>query len=127
MNINWYPGHMKKTRESIEKSLTLVDIVFELIDARIPISSRNPIIDNILGNKPRIVILNKSDLASEEGNKLWEEYFFKKGLKVVCIDALSGNGIDRLIRLSNQLYEEKKQNYEKRGVISRPIRAMILG
>ena len=76
MNINWYPGHMKKTRESIEKSLTLVDIVFELIDARIPISSRNPIIDNILGNKPRIVILNKSDLASEEGNKLWEEYFF---------------------------------------------------
>ncbi len=127
MNINWYPGHMKKTRESIEKSLTLVDIVFELIDARIPISSRNPIIDNILGNKPRIVILNKSDLASEEGNKLWEEYFFKKGLKVVCIDALSGNGIDRLIRLSNQLYEEKKQNYEKRGVIRRPIRAMILG
>src|SRR5690554_1758849 len=127
MNINWYPGHMKKTRESIEKSLTLVDIVFELIDARIPISSRNPIIDDILGNKPRIVILNKSDLASEEGNKVWEEFFLKKNLITVCINALSGKGIDRLIKLSNELYKEKRHGFEKKGIINKPIRVMILG
>jgi len=127
MNINWYPGHMKKTRESIEKNLPLVDIVFELIDARIPISSRNPIIDDILGNKPRIVILNKSDLASEEGNKVWEEYFLKKNLITVCINALSGKGIDRLIKLSNELYKEKMHGFEKKGIINKPIRVMILG
>lgn len=127
MNINWYPGHMKKTRESIEKNLPLVDIVFELIDARIPISSRNPIIDDILGNKPRIVILNKSDLASEEGNKVWEEYFLKKNLITVCINALSGKGIDRLIKLSNELYKEKRHGFEKKGIINKPIRVMILG
>lgn len=127
MNINWYPGHMKKTRESIEKNLPLVDIVFELIDARIPISSRNPIIDDILGNKPRIVILNKSDLASEEGNKVWEEFFLKKNLITVCINALSGKGIDRLIKLSNELYKEKRHGFEKKGIINKPIRVMILG
>lgn len=127
MNINWYPGHMKKTRESIEKNLPLVDIVFELIDARIPISSRNPIIDDILGNKPRIVILNKSDLASEEGNKVWEEFFLKKNLITVCINALSGKGIDRLIKLSNELYKEKRHDFEKKGIINKPIRVMILG
>lgn len=127
MNINWYPGHMKKTRESIEKNLPLVDIVFELIDARIPISSRNPIIDDILGNKPRIVILNKSDLASEEGNKVWEEYFLKKNLITVCINALSGKGIDRLIKFSNELYKEKRHGFEKKGIINKPIRVMILG
>lgn len=127
MNINWYPGHMKKTRESIEKSLSMVDIVFELIDARIPISSRNPIIDDILRDKPRIIVLNKSDLANEEGNKAWQEYFLKKNISSVCIEALSGKGIDRLIKLSNELFSEKRQNYEKRGVISRPIRVMILG
>ncbi|NLK44031.1 MAG: ribosome biogenesis GTPase YlqF [Tissierellia bacterium] len=127
MNINWYPGHMKKTRESIEKNLSMVDIVFELIDARIPISSRNPIIDDILGSKPRIIILNKSDLASEVGNKAWEEYFIKKNLMAVCIDALSGKGIDRLIKLSNELYEDKRQKNERRGIINRPVRVMILG
>lgn len=127
MNINWYPGHMKKTRESIEKNLPLVDIVFEIIDARIPISSRNPVIDDILGNKPRIIVLNKSDLASVEGNKEWEDYFFKKNIAAVCIDALSGKGINKLINISNELYKEKKEKNEKRGIINKPVRVMILG
>ncbi|MCK9443553.1 MAG: ribosome biogenesis GTPase YlqF [Tissierellaceae bacterium] len=127
MNINWYPGHMKKTRESILKNLPLVDIVFELIDARIPYSSRNPIIDEILGEKPRIIVLNKSDLASESGNKIWEEYFNRINKATALIDALNSKGIEQLMKLSLKLTEQKREAYERRGVINRPIRAMILG
>ncbi|WP_353093876.1 ribosome biogenesis GTPase YlqF [Tissierella praeacuta] len=127
MNINWYPGHMKKTKESIQKSLTMVDIVFELIDARIPISSQNPVIDSIVGDKPRVIILNKSDLASSHGNKIWQEYFMKQNIPSVCLEALSGKGIDKLLEISYALTDEKRKAYEKRGVINRPTRAMILG
>ena len=127
MNINWYPGHMKKTRESIQKSLPMVDVVFELIDARIPSSSQNPVIDSILGDKPRIIILNKSDLASNQGNKLWQDYFMSKGIRSVLLDSLSGKGIDRLLELSYEATDIKRKAYEKRGVINRPTRAMILG
>jgi ribosome biogenesis GTPase A len=127
MNINWYPGHMKKTRESIKKSLTMVDVVFELIDARIPFSSQNPEIDSIVGNKPRVIILNKSDLASSYGNKLWQDYFNTKGISSVVVDAINNKGLDQLISLSYKVTEEKRKAYEKRGVINRPTRAMILG
>ncbi|MFA5575788.1 MAG: ribosome biogenesis GTPase YlqF [Tissierellaceae bacterium] len=127
MNINWYPGHMKKTKESIQRNLHLVDIVFELLDARIPYSSQNPIIDEILGDKPRIIILNKSDLASERGNSLWQKYFDMQNKSSVLIDALNNKGIDKLMELSYLVTEEKRDAYEKRGVINRPIRAMILG
>lgn len=127
MNINWYPGHMKKTKEAIQKSLAMVDVVFELIDARIPKSSQNPVIDSIIENKPRIIILNKSDLASEHGNKVWQEHFINQNINSVCMDALSGRGIDRLMELSYEATNEKRQAYKKRGVINRPIRAMILG
>ena len=127
MNINWYPGHMKKTKESIQRSLTMVDIVFELIDSRIPYSSQNPVIDSIVGDKPRIIILNKSDLSSPKGNKLWQEYFLKNDIKSVCIEALSGKGIDELVKLSYEATNIKRKAYEKRGVLNRPTRAMILG
>lgn len=127
MNINWYPGHMKKTRESIEKNLSLVDVVFELIDARIPSSSQNPVIDSILGNKPRIVILNKSDLADPNANILWQEYFNNKKIPSILFDSLSGKGIDKLLKLSNEVTAEKRLAYEKRGVINKTTRAMILG
>lgn len=127
MHINWYPGHMKKTRESIEKNLSLVDVVFELIDSRIPYSSQNPIIDNILGNKPRVVILNKSDLANGNANRLWQDYFESKNITSILFDSLSGKGVDKLLSLSNEVTAEKRLSYEKRGVINRPIRAMILG
>lgn len=127
MNINWYPGHMKKTRESIQKSVAMVDVVFELIDARIPMSSQNPIIDSIVGQKPRVIILNKSDLANEEVNKAWQAYFLKKGIKSVSMEALHGKGIDRLLNLAQDVTAEKRKSYENRGVISRPIRAMIIG
>ena len=127
MNINWYPGPMKKTRESIEKNLSLVDVVFELIDSRIPNSSQNPVIDNILGNKPRIIIMNKADLSDSSANKQWQDYFNQKGITSILFDSLSGRGIDKLLSLSKEVTEEKRVAYEKRGVINRPIRAMILG
>ncbi len=127
MNINWYPGHMKKTRESIEKSLKMVDIVYELIDARIPYSSQNPLIDNIIKDKPRIVILNKYDLANQTGNQLWQSYFQENKINSVLLNSIQGKGIERLITASYEVTAEKRKAYENKGIISRPIRAMILG
>lgn len=127
MNINWYPGHMKKTRESIEKNLKMVDIVFELIDARIPYSSQNPLIDNVVKDKPRIVILNKYDLADQRGNQMWQSYFEDQGIKSVCLNSIKGKGIDKLINISHEITADKRKAYENRGVINRPTRAMILG
>ena len=127
MKINWYPGHMKKTKESIQKNLTMVDIVFELIDARVPSSSKNPMIDSIIGEKPKIIILNKSDLANEEGNLLWKKHFLEQNMESVFIDSLSGKGLDRLLNLSFEETNVKRQAMKNRGVLNRPIRAMILG
>lgn len=127
MNINWYPGHMKKTRESIEKNLKMVDLVIELLDARIPYSSRNPVIDSIVKDKPRVIVLNKSDLADKETNKIWIDYFRKQGIETVLLDAVSGRGTEQLLKLAEKVTEEKIKNYEKRGVLNRPIRAMIIG
>ncbi len=127
MNINWYPGHMKKTRESIEKNLKMVDIVYELIDARIPYSSQNPLIEGIIKDKPRIVILNKYDLADSNANQLWQKYFEEKNIKSVLFNSLQGKGIDKLINTSHEVTADKRKAYESRGVINRPIRAMIIG
>lgn len=127
MNINWYPGHMKKTRESIEKNLSMVDVVFELIDARIPYSSQNPVIDSIVQNKPRIIILNKADLANDALNKKWQEYFKKKELDTVLLNSITGKGINVLINAAIKATKDRQEAYEKRGVLNRPIRAMIIG
>lgn len=127
MNINWYPGHMKKTRESIEKNLSMVDLVIELIDARIPYSSQNPIIDSIVKNKPRLIVLNKFDLADNRTNKLWQDYFKSKGIDTVLVDALNGKGVNELLKMAEKVTEEKRKSYESRGVINRATRAMIIG
>lgn len=127
MNINWYPGHMKKTKESIQKNLKMVDVVFELIDSRIPYSSKNPVIDSIIGEKPKIVILNKSDLSSKEANEKWQRYFDDNMVKSVLLDSVSGKGVNKLLELSHEVTNKKRLSYEKRGVINRPTRAMILG
>lgn len=127
MIINWYPGHMKKTKESIQKCLTMVDVVYELMDARIPYSSRNPVIDSLLGVKPRVIILNKADLSDQNANKIWQDYFESIGIPTILMDSLNGKGIDKLLQLSREVTKEKRLGFEKRGVISRPIRAMILG
>lgn len=127
MNINWYPGHMKKTKEAIKKSLSLVDIVYEIVDSRIPISSQNPDIDGIIGDKPRIKILNKSDLADEKSNIEWIEYFKKVGLPAVLVDSINNKGLDDLINLSYILTEGKRKRLELKGIKNKPIRAMIVG
>ncbi|HSH35171.1 ribosome biogenesis GTPase YlqF [Schnuerera sp.] len=127
MNINWYPGHMKKTKESIKKNLSLVDIVYEVIDARIPFSSQNPDIDGILGKKPRLIILNKSDLANKEANKKWQDYFKNKGISSVIVNSAKNKGLEKIIDLSYMLTEEKIKRLAKKGIKNRPIRAMIVG
>lgn len=127
MNINWYPGHMKKTRESIKKSISMVDLVIELLDARIPYSSKNPIIDELVRDKPRIVLLNKMDLANENINREWQSFYGEKGVSSLLFDSRSSKGIDRLIKLVNEETKERRLAYESRGVINRPVRAMIVG
>ena len=127
MNINWYPGHMKKTKESIKKSLSLVDIVYEVIDARIPFSSQNPDIDKILGNKPRLIILNKSDLADCESNRKWQDYFKRKGGSSVLVDCIKNKGLEEVVTSSYKLTEERRKNQAKKGIKNRPIRVMIVG
>lgn len=122
-NINWYPGHMKKTREMIQSNLKLVDIIIEILDARIPNSSKNPIINEITATKKRIILLNKADLADKRETYEWIRLFEKEGYKAIEIDALNGRGIDKLYKILNEFQAERDE--EKRN--SRPLRIMILG
>ena len=122
-NINWYPGHMKKTRELIRDNLKLVDLVIEVLDARIPNSSRNPIIDEIVGNKPRVIALNKTDIASDKETKRWLEYFAREGSTPVAINAQSGSGVSSLLKILERI---EKQLSEGR-MRQKPLRMMIVG
>ena len=122
-NINWYPGHMKKTRELIASNLKLVDIVIEVIDARIPISSRNPVIDELTAGKQRIIILNKSDLSDGQENKRWIEKLSKDGSKVMTLDSMHGVGIKELINLMSKIEDD----INKDRVRKKNLRLMIVG
>ena len=122
-NINWYPGHMKKTRELIQENLKAVDLVIELLDSRIPISSRNPIIDELVGDKRRIVLLGKSDLADSEETEKWQRYFSRKGDKTLAIDARSGENINRLFSILDDVQREQNQLRQ----MNRSIRMMVVG
>lgn len=127
MNINWYPGHMKKTMDNIRASLKLVDIVGEIIDARIPISSKNPVIDDILKDKPRIMILNKSDMANDNETRKWQNFYREKGYGVVVIDALHSKGIDKIYSIAKEMLQEKFKRLEEKNLSSKTIRMMIVG
>lgn len=127
ININWYPGHMAKTRKQIMQDLKLVDIVIELLDARIPIASQNPDIAEITNGKKKVIILNKCDLADENQNKLWVEYFNKKGITAILTDSNSGKGIEESIRQIEKVMEDNMKAQAEKGRIGRKIRAMILG
>ena len=127
MNINWYPGHMAKTRRQIEEDLKIIDIVIELLDARIPISSQNPDIAKITKGKKKIVVLNKCDLADEKQNQEWVKYFEKKGIPAVLTDSNSGKGIEQCIRRIEDIMSLDLKEQADRGRIGRRIRAMILG
>ena len=127
LNIQWYPGHMTKTRRMMEENLKLVDAVCEILDARIPISSRNPDIDAICGNKPRMVILNRIDMADPNQTKRWAEYFRSRGMAVIQTDCKSRKGINTFVPAVRQLLKEKLQRYAEKGQVGRPLKLMIVG
>lgn len=127
MNIQWYPGHMTKTRRMMEENISLVDIVIELLDARLPLSSKNPDIDNLAKNKKRIIIMNKVDLADDAKTKEWKDYFESKGFKVILVNSINGKGIKDITAVSKELMAEKLERLRLRGRIFAPTRAMIVG
>ncbi|MBO5087382.1 MAG: ribosome biogenesis GTPase YlqF [Lachnospiraceae bacterium] len=127
MNIQWYPGHMTKAKRMMQEDIKLIDIVIELLDARVPISSRNPDIDTLANNKFRLVLLNKSDLADEKVTNQWEAYFKEKGIMVVTINARNGQGMKAITAKVQEACKEKIERDRKRGIMNRPIRAMIVG
>ena len=126
-NINWYPGHMAKTMKQIEEDLRIVDIVIELLDARIPIASQNPEIANKIKNRKKLVVLNKADLADEKTNQKWVNYFENQGIPAVLVDSNSGKGIDKFIKKIEEVMQEMLEGQASKGRIGRKIRAMILG
>ena len=127
MNIQWYPGHMTKTRRQIEADLKLVDMLVEVIDARIPVSSRNPDIDQIAGCKPRMIILNRADQADPGANRQWTEYFRSKGYTALETDAKSGTGVNRFSQLTQLALKEQIARWREKGQVGRPVRAMVVG
>ena len=122
-NINWYPGHMKKTRELIEENLKMVDLVIEVVDARIPVSSRNPIIDDLIKGKRRVIALNKSDLADSRASEQWIKHFKGKGYDALAMDCAKGSGVNQLFKLLTAIQEEK----DKERMRKKPLRMMIVG
>ncbi len=122
-NINWYPGHMKKTRELIQENLKMVDLVIEVIDARIPVSSRNPIIDDLVKSKQRIIVLNKSDLSDGAANDAWAEELRKDGSIVLQMNCMSGQGVNQLFKTLTRLQDEKNKDQIRK----KPLRMMIVG
>lgn len=127
LNIQWYPGHMTKTRRQMEADLKLVDAVCELLDARIPFSSRNPDIAAICGGKPRMVILNRIDMADPARTKQWAEFFSAQGLCVVQTDCKSRRGIQAFAPAVRELLKEKLERYAEKGQIGRPLKLMVVG
>ena len=126
MNIQWYPGHMTKTRRQIEADLKQVDAVCEIVDARIPVSSRNPDIDSICGSKPRIIVLNRIDLADPDATKKWAAHYKSKGITVVCTDCKSRKGISEFNPAVRSVCKEKIERDQARGM-NRPVRVMVVG
>jgi ribosome biogenesis GTPase A len=127
MNYQWYPGHMTKARRMMQENIKLIDLVIELVDARVPMSSRNPDIDELSKNKARIILLNKSDLADGKYNDAWTAYFKEKGFHVLEINSKTGNGIKAIQGLVQEACKEKTERDRKRGIQNRPVRAMVVG
>ena len=126
-NINWFPGHMAKTRRQIAEDLKMIDVVVEILDARIPNSSQNPDIKQMTQNKKKVIVLNKYDLSDKEKTEKWIEYFIRNGQKVVLVDSLTGKGINETIRQIQKIMEDDMQKMADKGRIGRKIRVMIVG
>ncbi len=127
MHFQWYPGHMTKARRQMQEDMKLIDLVIELVDARIPLSSRNPDIDELGRQKARLVLMNKADLASEGQTKRWAEFFREKGYFVVKLDARSKAGMKAISNVVMEACQEKIERDRKRGIQNRPVRAMVVG
>ena len=127
MNVQWYPGHMTKAKRQMQEDLKLIDLIIELVDARVPLSSRNPDIDQLGQNKSRLILLNKADLADERQNETWKEYFQSKGFHVVKVDSRNGAGMKTIQNVIQEACKEKIERDRRRGIKNRPIRAMVAG
>lgn len=127
MNIQWFPGHMNKTKRLLSENLKMVDVVIELLDARIPVSSKNPEIDGIVKNKPKIIVLNKCDLADREISNSWEKWYNSKGYTCIFVNSVNGTGIKQLKLKIRDIMKEKIEKDRQKGRIFRPVRAMIVG
>lgn len=127
MNIQWFPGHMAKTRRLIEENLKLVDIVIELLDARIPMSSRNPQINEIVKDKPRLILLNKSDIADKEITKKWVEHFAKEGITAISISSTQSKNLNIIFDKCNAILKEKIEKQKQKGIVNKAIRIMVVG
>lgn len=127
MNIQWYPGHMTKAKRAMKEDIKLIDLIIELVDARVPLASRNPDIDELGKGKARLILLNKSDLASEKQNEAWTAWFKKKGFFVVKVNARSGAGLKQINGVVQEACKEKIERDRRRGILNRPVRAMVVG
>lgn len=126
-NIQWFPGHMTKTKRKIQASLKLVDAVAEIIDARIPVSSRNPDLDSIIQNKPRVVLMNKCDMADPSSTQKWINYFKNNGIVAIPIDCKTGRGINKFVFSVNEVLKEKIEKQKAKGLLNPTVRVMIVG
>ena len=127
MEVQWYPGHMAKTRRMIVEQVKQVDIVVEILDARIPISSRNPDIDAMVGAKPRLIVLNRADQADEQMNRLWADWFRRQGYGVLLTDCKSGAGVAQFVPTIRERLKEQIARWTEKGQVGRPVRAMVVG
>ena len=127
MHFQWYPGHMTKAKRMMQENIKLIDLVIELVDARIPVSSRNQDIDELGKNKARLILLNKADLAEDRWNDAWMEYFREKGFSVVKVNSKKGGGIKSIQGVIQEACKEKIERDRKRGILNRPVRAMVVG
>lgn len=126
-NIQWFPGHMTKTKRQIQASLKLVDAVAEIIDARIPVSSRNPDLAKLIQNKPRVILLNKCDMANQTATKLWIDYFKNEGITAIAVDCKSGRGLNQFASAVNKVLSKRLANLKAKGMINPMLRIMIVG
>ncbi len=125
--IQWFPGHMTRTKRQIEKSLKMVDIVAEILDARVPVSSRNPILGKLIGNKPRLILMNKSDMADAAATARWITYYKEKGIKAIALDCRTGKGVNGFMPAIREVLQEQIARWEAKGMTGRPIRVMVVG
>lgn len=127
MHFQWYPGHMTKAKRMMQENIKLIDLIIELVDARVPLASRNPDIDELGKNKARLILLNKSDLAEDRWNDAWVEYFKAQGFYVVKVNSRKGGGIKSIQGVIQEACKEKMERDRKRGILNRPVRAMVVG